>query len=146
MICTENTHGCITMGYICIDNTHGHNGLHLYRQQHTVTMGYICIDNTHGHNGLHLYRQHTRSMSVCLRVIINRFVPLVPTRVVRGSTTAWAGFQGVKNLTCYCLWDRDVKWGLSLCGAYLTGTVENHHWCLHIPLGMSATLVVLLKC
>ena len=52
---------------------------------------------------------------------------LVPNCVVGGSNPAWAGFQCVKTLTCYCLWGRDITWGPGLCGAYLTGMVKNHH-------------------
>ena len=32
--------------------------------------------------------------------------------MIRGSIPAWAGSQGVKNLTCYSLWGRDIKWSL----------------------------------
>ena len=59
--------------------------------------------------------------------MIERFVPLVPNRVFSGSNPAWVGFQGVNNLTCYCLWGWDIKWASDLCGVYLAGTVKNHH-------------------
>ena len=51
-------------------------------------------------------------------VYFNWFVPLVPNRVVVGSNPSWAGFQCVNNLTCYCIWGRDIKWGRGLRGAW----------------------------
>ena len=30
---------------------------------------------------------------------------------VGSSNPTWAGSQGVKHLTCGCIWGRDIKWG-----------------------------------